>query len=238
MTRTRRFVASLIPLITMLLGAVASAATAQPLQDGVQYTRLKSAQPVETGNKIEVIEFFSYGCPHCADLDPYLQDWAKKLPSDVQFRRVPVLFQDRWIALAKVYYTLEALGAEARLTPDVFAAIHRQNVGLWSDKAFYDWAAGKGLDRKKVQEMYESFGTNGKVNRAKQLGGIYNVQSVPYVIVDGKFATASDKVGGHQNMPAVMNALITMARSERGGGAHAAPARAAAGAKSGPAAKH
>ncbi|MDQ6619634.1 MAG: thiol:disulfide interchange protein DsbA/DsbL [Pseudomonadota bacterium] len=203
-------------VLAFALSALAVPAAGQPaLQEGKQYTRLKNAVPVETGNKVEVIEFFSYGCPHCADLEPVIEDWLKTLPPDVQFRRVPVLFQPRWVSLAKVYYTLEALGAASKLTPEVFSAVHKQGIDLSNEKTFFDWAATKGLDRKKVEDMYGSFGINGKVNRAKSLGGTYNVQSVPTVIVDGKFMTASDRVGTHAQLPAAINALVDKARAER-----------------------
>jgi protein dithiol oxidoreductase (disulfide-forming) len=202
-------------MVAAAAGLLATDAGAQGLQEGKNYFRLKSPQPVETGKKIEVLEFFSYGCPHCADLDPELQAWQKTLPADVSFRRVPVMFQDRWIGLAKVFFTLEALGVDDRLTPEVFVALHKNGAQLWNEKAFFDWAASKGLDRKKVEEMYGSFAINGKVNRAKQLAQAYNVQSVPMVVVDGKFTTASDKVGSHAAMPAALNELIAKARTER-----------------------
>jgi protein dithiol oxidoreductase (disulfide-forming) len=202
-------------MVAAAAGLLATGAGAQGLQEGKNYFRLKSPQPVETGKKIEVLEFFSYGCPHCADLDPELQAWQKTLPADVSFRRVPVMFQDRWIGLAKVFFTLEALGVDDRLTPEVFVALHKNGAQLWNEKAFFDWAASKGLDRKKVEEMYGSFAINGKVNRAKQLAQAYNVQSVPMVVVDGKFTTASDKVGSHAAMPAALNELIAKARTER-----------------------
>ena len=92
------------------------------------------------------------------------------MPPDVQFRRVPVMFQDRWVPLAKIYYTLEALGEEARLSPEVFVAIHGKGLPLWQEKAFFDWAQSKGLDRKKVEDMYNSFAIAGKVNRARAAG--------------------------------------------------------------------
>ena len=206
---------TLMLLAVTLLAALSLAAPASAqLQEGKQFVRLKNPVPVETGNKIEVIEFFSYGCPHCADFEPFIQSWLKTLPPDVAFRRVPVMFQEKWVPLAKEFYTLEALGEE-KLSPDVFAAIHAKGVNLSSDKAFFDWAASKGLDRKKVEDMYNSFAINGKMNRAKQLAQTYNIQSVPTVIVDGKFITASDKVGGHQNVPAAINELVAKARAER-----------------------
>jgi len=195
--------------------AFAVAAPAQELQEGKQYVRLKNPAPVATGKKIEVLEFFSYGCPHCADLEPEMQGWLKTLPPDVQFRRVPVMFQDRWIILGKIYYTLEGLGDEQRLSPEVFAAIHKNGVNLTSDKAFFDWAASKGLDRKKVEDMFNSFAIAGKMNKAKTEAQQYNVQSVPMIVVDGKFVTATDKVGSHAALPAAINALVAKARTER-----------------------
>lgn len=182
--------------------------------EGTNYTRLKQPQPVESGKKIEVIEFFSFGCPHCADLEPILQKWVTTLPPDVEFRRVPVSFQKAWENLAKVYYTLSALG-EDKLDSQVFVALHQKGQNLADPRTFFDWAAANGLDRKKVEEMYGSFSINSKVSRSKQLGQLYDIQSVPTVIVDGKYATASDRVGGHANLPKAVNELIAKARAER-----------------------
>jgi thiol:disulfide interchange protein DsbA len=190
-------------------------ATAQTAaaQEGKEYLRLKNPQPVETGKNIEVIEFFSYGCPHCGEFEPILQTWLKTKPADVQFRRVPVMFQDRWIPLAKIYYTLEALGEESRLSPEVFVAIHGKGQPLWQDKTFFDWAASQGLDRKKVEDMYNSFAIQGKVNKARMAAQNYQVQSVPLVVVDGKFV--SNRVASHAAIPPLVDALVAKARAER-----------------------
>ena len=196
--------------------AFAFAGHASAQAEGKEFLRFKVAHPVETGKKIEVIEFFSYGCPHCADLEPHMQAWMKTLPPDVQFRRVPVAFFAPWENLAKVYYTLESLGEDAKLTPEVFLAIHgpaRDNLA--KEDRFLDWAAKKGLDRKKVEETYKSFGVSGKVGRAKQIAQTYNVQSVPTIIVDGKFQLTSGTAGGHPNVPATIDAAIAVARAER-----------------------
>jgi thiol:disulfide interchange protein DsbA len=163
-----------------------------------------------------VLEFFSYGCPHCRDLDPELQAWQKSLPADVEFRRVPVDFgRQQWEVLAKAYLTLDVLGVEQKLTPEFFDALHVKNVPLYQEKAFFDWAASKGLDRKKVEETYASFGVNSKFQRARQLAKAYNIQSVPTIVVDGKFVTAPDKVGTHAAVPPAINGLIQKARAER-----------------------
>jgi thiol:disulfide interchange protein DsbA len=205
----------LVPLLAVFVAGLALPVMAQTaaLQEGNQYIRLKNPQPVETGKKIEVIEFFSYGCPHCGELEPFLQGWLKTMPADVQFRRIPVMFQERWIPLAKIYYTLEALGEEAKLSPEVFTALHGKGMSLWQDKTFFDWAASQGLDRKKVEDMYNSFGIGGKVNRARLAAQTYQVQSVPFVIVDGKYA--SNRVSTHSAMPPLIDALVAKARAER-----------------------
>jgi protein dithiol oxidoreductase (disulfide-forming) len=207
----------LLPFAAALLtvAAFVGGASAQELLEGKQYARIKNPLPVDKGSKIEVIEFFSYGCPHCADLEPVMQGWLKTIPADVQFVRIPVMFQDRWITLAKVYYTLEGLGVEQKLTPEVFTAIHKSNVNLTSEKTFFDWAASHGLDRKKVEDMYNSFAVSGWMNKARTEAQKYNVQSVPMIVVDGKFVTATDKVGTHAALPPAINALIVKARAER-----------------------
>lgn len=202
--------------VVSILAALAFTGTAiADLVEGKEYSRLKVPHAVDSGKKIEVIEFFSYGCPHCNDLEPYLQNWMKTLPSDVQFRRVPVMFQDRWKLLARDYFTLEAMGEDVRLSPELFKAIHVSGLPLYEDKAFFDWAASKGLDRAKVVDTYNSFGIESKMKRATVLAQEYNVQAVPTLVVDGKFVTLSDRVGGHAGMPAALDALIAKARAER-----------------------
>lgn len=205
----------LVLVVGGLFASFMATAGAVELVEGKDFQRLKSPASIQPGQKIEVIEFFSYGCPHCNDLEPYLETWMKTIPADVQFRRVPVMFQERWKALARVYYTLDAMGEENKLSMSVFNAIHVGNVPLYQDKAFFDWAASKGLDKAKVAEIYGSFGIDSKLKRALVLAQEYNIQAVPTMIVDGKFMTSSDRIGGHANVPAALDALIAKARAER-----------------------
>ena len=209
-----RFFGRWLPALLAVAAFASTGASAQ-LVEGKQYARIANPQPVETGKKIEVIEFFSYGCPHCAELEPILDAWLAKLPPDVAFRRVPVMFQPRWVPLAKIYYTLDALGVESKLSPDVFKAIHGLGKPLWDDKAFYDWAAGNGLDRKKVEDVAKSFAVDGRMKRATQLAKEYDIQAVPTVVVDGKFVASSSSVGSHAALPAALDELIAKARAER-----------------------
>jgi thiol:disulfide interchange protein DsbA len=209
---TRRGVLVVFALGVIGIGSVA----AQNLVEGQNYLRLKNPQPVDSGKKIEVLYFFSFGCPHCRDFDPELQKWKRTLDADVDFKRVPVDFgREQWANLGKMWYTLESIGADDKMTSELFAALHDKKAPLHQDKAFFDWAASKGLDRKKVEDMYNSFGVSGKMNRARRLTKDYGVQSIPVVYVDGKFQVTADKVGGHAAMPAAMNQLISKARGER-----------------------
>jgi thiol:disulfide interchange protein DsbA len=125
------------------------------------------------------------------------------------------MFQDRWRPLAKIYYTLDAMGEDIRMSPEVFKAIHVSGLPLYQEKAFFDWAASKGLDRTKVADIYNSFGVDSKLKRAQLLAQEYNVQAVPALVVDGKFVTSSDRVGGHAGAPAALDALVAKARAER-----------------------
>jgi len=209
----RGLIGSAIAIVAL---AVTTGALAQDLVEGRNYARLKNPQPVETGKNIEVIEFFSYGCQHCGELEPNLQAWLKNKPADVQLRRIPVMFQPRWENLARVYYTLEAMGEENKLSPDIFSSIHAKGNQLWNEKEFFEWAAARGLDRKKVEELYASFTVVGKVNRAKQQAQVYQIQSVPTMIVDGKFVTGPERMqNGHAGIPAAIDALVVKARAER-----------------------
>lgn len=207
----RRNFLLMLPVATLAFGSIAEAAE---LQEGKDYVRLKNPQPVESGKRIEVIEFFSYGCPHCAELEPHLAPWVKGLPADVQFRRVPVIFQPRWETLAKIFYTLDAMGLDGKHSPQVFDAIHRDNQPLHQEKTFFEWVPKVGLDRAKVEDVFKSFAVGSKVARSKSLAQAYNIQSVPTLIVDGKFVTGSDKVG-HNGVAAALDALIAKSRTER-----------------------
>ena len=204
-------------LATYLLTAVAVTAVAQTrmVQEGNEFQRLKRTVPVESGTKIEVIEFFSYGCSHCEVLDPVLRGWLMSAPSDIQFRRVPAQFHEKWVALAKIFYTLEALDADGRISPDVFVAIHRKKVDLTQDKLFFEWAASNGLDRKRVEEIYGSLAVAEKVKRARSSAQAYGVDQVPLIVIDGKFSTEPHQAGSFRAMPSVLDALIAKARAER-----------------------
>jgi protein dithiol oxidoreductase (disulfide-forming) len=184
--------------------------------EGTHYKRLAKAQPVETGSKIEVIEFFSFGCSHCKDFEPFVQEFQKKAGADVSFRRIPVAFQPAWKGLSKAYFTLETMGEAEKLAPAVFEAVHKDGKKLENADVFLEWAASKGLDKAKVKSTYDGFSVDGKVRRADSFVKAYAIESVPTVIVDGKFTMGGNMLpNGHVGMPAAMEYVASVARKER-----------------------
>ena len=191
-------------------------AYAEP-QQGKEFALVSPSQPVETGKKIEVLEIFWYGCPHCFDLEPQLSAWVKKLPSDVSFRRMPGIFRDNWAPMAKAYYTLEALGELEKSHAELFNAIHVKGLDPANENTLFDWAAKQGIDKKKFVDTYLSFSIQSKVLRAKQLTREYGINGVPALIIDGKYMTASSMTGGHAGLFTTVDYLIAKARKERSG---------------------
>ena len=182
------------------------------------YTPITPAQPTEDASKIEVVEFFSYGCPHCADFNP-LHAWAAKQPGDVVVKKVPITFgRAAWANIAKLYYTLEITGDLQRLEGDVFKAIHVERQNLFEEKALTEWVVKKGVDAKKFSETFNSFGVMSKVKRGDQMAQAYKIQGVPALAVEGKFL-----IGGKDfnDTLAIADSLITKARSEKSGKAPA-----------------
>jgi thiol:disulfide interchange protein DsbA len=148
--------------------ALAVSALAQPPIADKEYKLINPPQRTETGKKIEVIEFFSYACPHCADFEPFLQDWLKRKPKDVEYRMVPMVFRENWKPLAKLFYTLEQMGLLERYHMRVFDAIHKQGQQLLTDQAVVDWAVKQGIDKAKFEQIYQSFGIDTKVPRVRR----------------------------------------------------------------------
>ena len=139
--------------------SLSALATGPEAFEGHEYARLKNPQPVTTGSKIEVLEFFWYRCPHCFQLEPALNTWLKSLPKDAQVRRVPAVFRDDWLPGAKLYYTLEQMNLLGRLHPKVFDAYHVESINLNDPAVLSGWVAKHGVDRKKFEAIYNSFST-------------------------------------------------------------------------------
>ncbi len=205
-------------LLGVSLALVAGTASAE-IAAGRDYKPLASPQPVETGNRIEVIEFFWYGCPHCFDLEPFLKKWAARLPKDVEFRRIPAIPTERWLPNARTFYTLESLGQIEKLHGDVFDAIHIDRVNFNDEKIQLEWMAKKGVDRAKFAEAWKSFNVQSRTKRAVQLTQAYDISGVPSLVVDGKYLTSVSLTGSPEGLMQVLDELIVKARAERPKGA-------------------
>jgi protein dithiol oxidoreductase (disulfide-forming) len=204
----RLFVGLCVVLTLAPLGAVVA------LEKGRDYDALASPQPVDTGAKIEVREFFWYGCPHCYALEGGLERWVKRLPSNVEFVRMPATVP-RWMVHAQAFYTFAALGATAKTHSALFRAIHEKNQRLDSEAALAEFAREQGIDPAKFREAWESFGVRFKLQQAKQTNAAYQISSVPTFAVDGKYVTSASMAGGEAQLFAVLDQLIQKAAQER-----------------------
>jgi thiol:disulfide interchange protein DsbA len=207
----RRFV-----LAAALMPAV-SITHAQPKEPVAlrDYRDVNPAQPVDTGNKIEVLEFFQYSCPHCASFDPDLEGWRKKMPADVEYRRLPVAFNAATANHTKIYYTLLQLNKVEELHKKVFAAYHGQKKRLLDPNEIADFMAANGIDRKLWLDTFNSFGVATQTSRATQVWEAYKLEGTPAVAIDGKWMTAPSMVGSRAATLPVMDYLIGLARKER-----------------------
>lgn len=211
MSMPRNILLTLLTILTLGLLPAAQAA-----EWGKDYVEITPAQPVEAPRgKVEVIEFFWYRCPHCADLEPELEAWIKRQPAHVVVRRQPAVLNDSWLPLTRAYYALEAVGQVERLHAEVFKAIHRERIDLNDPNTFFDWAAARGVDRKKLADAYNAFSVNAKAARAKQLSARYKITGVPAFVVNGKYQTSAYLTGGHKELFRVLDALIEQERGKR-----------------------
>lgn len=168
-------------------------------------------QPVETGEKIEVIDFFFYGCQYCYDLLPRLERWNKSKPDDVVFRHIPVVRHDSWVPLAKTYFTLEAMGEVERLHPAVFHGYHVEVLSMSQEKVIAEWAGKQGLDPDKFMSIYRSDETRQKVERARRQTLDYEIQGTPTLVVDGRYLTD----GSTPRTIDILDRLVRIAREQR-----------------------
>lgn len=200
--------------LSVALFALTLPASAQTA--GREYVAIVPAQASDNPAKIEVVEFFSYGCPHCSDFHPTVSKWSAKLPADVVFKRVPVSFgRAQWASLSKLYYALEATGDLARVDGAVFQALHEKGLKLYDDKSIAEWVGAQGVDARKFADAYNSFGVVSKVKRADQLAQASKIQGVPALAVDGKYLMINDGIKDYAELVARTDKVIDKVRGER-----------------------
>ncbi|TRZ66812.1 MAG: thiol:disulfide interchange protein DsbA/DsbL [Rhodocyclaceae bacterium] len=183
------------------------------LEAGKQYAQIKQPQPQPVNGKTEVLEFFSYTCPHCYHLEGTIEPWARRLPKDVEFRRVPVTFNKAATITAKTFYAAEAMGVREKIHLSLFAALHDQGLPLTQEQPLLDWIAKQGIDRKKFSDTMNSFTVQSQLAQATQLMKGYDIDAVPSVVIGGRYLTSVTHTGSEATLPGVMNELIQMAKT-------------------------
>ena len=164
-----------------------------PFQEGKDYVQLPTPVAPETSDKVEVIEMFWYGCPHCHDLEPSVQEWLKRKPDNVEFTRIPVAFGASWEPGARAYYAAEALGVLDKVHQPLFDAYHQRRK-LSNEDELAAFFAEHGVDQEAFRKAYQSFQTETQLRRGNQLAQRFGVRGVPAVIVNGKYDVRSPRM--------------------------------------------
>jgi thiol:disulfide interchange protein DsbA len=202
-------------LLAMLAACFCLVAGAAELKEGRDFRELNPPLAPDRV-KIEVIEFFWYGCPHCFNLEPVLSPWVRKLPADVSFRRVPAVFPGnaKWALGARIYYTLEAMNLLDRLHAEVFTAYHVERKRLDDEKVLLEWLATKGVDGKAYLAAASSFGVQSRVRQAVETSQRAGMNGVPAVVVDGRYQAITPE--SYNDLLVLVDRLIDRARADRG----------------------
>lgn len=194
----------LVFLLLLINSAVLQAAG---YTEGVDYKKL-TPQSTDTGDKIEVLEFFWYGCPHCYTFEPYINAWKKTKPANVEFVRVPAIFRPDWEIQARTYYALSNMDQIEDLHGKIFAAIHKDKKRLEKKEMLTAFLVKNGVDRKKFEEEYNSFAVDSMVRKAKKKQTSYKLQGVPSIAVNGKYLTSASMAGSYDNLVKILDYLV------------------------------
>ncbi len=198
-------------LMTLLL-AFSSSTMAAQYEEDVDFERLGQPQSTKSDSKIEVIEFFWYGCPHCNNFEPYLKRWKKGLASDVEVLLVPAIFRPEWEIHARAFYTAQMLKVLDKIHPAMFNAIHNMGKRMSSEAEIKQLFMDNGVSERDFKRIFKSFAVESKVRKAKTMPRNYGVKSVPNIVVNGKFRTNAGLAGNNVNVLKVADYLI---REER-----------------------
>ena len=172
------------------------------------YETLAPAQPVQNPDKIEVIEFFWYGCPHCYSLEPAMAAWLKTKPANVEFIRQPAIFSELWGKHAKAFFTAEALGVLEKVHADFFDAVQNKKQKLITEDELGKFFADHGVKEAEFHNAYNSFAVDAKMRQAEAMGARYGITGVPALIINGKYRVTGPSAKSQENMLTVTNQLI------------------------------
>lgn len=196
-----------ISLLTLIF-LLSTSLQAENYSEGKSYTKLSEAIATQTGDKIEILEFFWYGCPHCSSFEPTLKKWKKDKPANVTFTRVPAPLNPRWMVHTKMFYALQIMGEGEKHHEAIFAAMHVKKQKLSSKSAIADFLATRGVNKETFLATLDSFAVEMRAKQAMQLGQQYKVNGVPLLTVNGKYTVSGSQAGSYAGMVKVTNHLI------------------------------
>jgi protein dithiol oxidoreductase (disulfide-forming) len=207
----------LLSSLTLGLMLIGGMARAEAPAGAKGYDNINPPQATQNVNKVEIVEVFWYGCPHCHGFDPAINAWVKNLPKEAEFRRMHVVWGEdaRILPHAKLFFALESMGLLESLHTKVFDAIHVENQNFNNPERLFDWIEKQGVNRKEFQSAYNSFGVMSKVGKARELTKAYGVNGVPVLVVDGKYLVTTRSAGSNEGMLAVAEKLVQTAMAER-----------------------
>lgn len=202
-------------LLALTTSMVIPAVQAAPYTAGKEYVELAAPVAVSDSSKVEVVELFWYGCPHCYQFEPTLEPWVAQLPEDVSFKRIPAMFGGVWNLHGQVFLTLEQMQVDPSVHKAIFDALHQQGLRLSTIDSMADFLANKGVDKETFLKTYNSFAIKRQVESAKKLAMQYQITGVPVMIVDGKYRFDLGTAGGPEAALQVADFLIEQERSTR-----------------------
>jgi len=212
MIKRRTFCSLALPLT---LSAHTAARAQEQFVEGKHYLEVSPRQPTKDPKQVEVLEFFAYSCSHCNSFEPALEAWLKKLPRDVQFRRVPVAFRQDFVIHQQLYIALEMLGLVEKLHGKVFNAIHVEKQRLATLGDIADFGAKNGVDGKRLVETMNSFSVASKVKQATTLAEGYKIEGTPSLGVDGRWLTSGSLASTNPRSLLVADQLIALSKKAR-----------------------
>lgn len=191
----------------------ACAQSPEKFQAGQHYFPIDPVQPTSSGNKVEVLAVFMYTCPHCYDLEPYLNTWKKTKPDDVAYSSFPAAWNEPAEAFARAFYAAETLNVLEASHDKFFSAIHKEHVPFRSLDEIAQWYTQFGVTKEAFLGAAQSFAVNSKINRSKSMVPRWGVQGTPTMIINGKWRFDVRSAGGHQNVGPLIDFLVAKERA-------------------------
>jgi thiol:disulfide interchange protein DsbA len=197
----------LVLVLALGLSSFSWAETSNEYDEGIEYEVIEKIQPAPEDGTVEVIEFFSYACPHCYRFEPHIEKWLESKPQNVTLKQVPAVFNKNWEAFASLYYAAEVLGVKDKMHPIIFKALHGDGKKIKSMEGLKEVFVANGVSAEELEQALNSFTVAGKTRRAKTMTEAYGITSVPNMVVQGKYRTNGTLAQGHENVFKVVDYL-------------------------------